>query len=104
MNPTGADVAAFLGQGDNQGLVALAQGHVDVLTAMARAYTRDNGFDEFGEPNEELVAVITTAAARLVSNPSQLASEAGPFSIRGGFTGWSLAELVVLNRYRRRAL
>jgi hypothetical protein len=31
---------------------------------------------------------------------------AGPYtqSLRGGFTGWTLAELAVLNRYRKRAM
>lgn len=43
----------------------------------------------------------------MVSNPSGLAHDttAGPFtqSLRGAFQGWTLAELTVLNRYRRRA-
>jgi hypothetical protein len=74
---------------------------------MARAYTRGHGFDD-GEPNEELAAVITTATARFIGNPTQLsrADTIGPFTtdIRGGFTGWTLAELFVLNRYRKRAM
>ena len=60
------------------------------------------------EPNEELDAVIVTAAARMVSNPTGLAHDltSGPFShsLRGAFQGWTLAELFVLNRYRKRAV
>ncbi|GAA1100949.1 hypothetical protein [Tsukamurella spumae] len=103
---TGQQVADFLGQGDNTQLVALAGQSVPIVAAMARAYTRDQGFTG-AEPNDEIAAVITTAAARLVTNPGQLATDEtmGPFShsLRGGFTGWTLAELFVLNRFRKRA-
>ncbi len=75
---------------------------------MVRAYTRGNGFDVYGEPDYDLEAVIVTATARLVTNPGQIAQDqtAGPYtqSLRGGFTGWTLAELAILNRYRRTAL
>ena len=100
--PTGADIAAFLGQGDDEQLVALAGQHVTIITAMARAFTRGNGFVD-AEPNDELAAVIITAAARLVANPEQLATTTGSVTVNGGFTGWTLAELFVLNRYRKRA-
>lgn len=98
---TGQDVADFLGRGSDTTLVALAGEHVTVITAMARAYTRGNGF-ETGDPADDLAAVITTATARLLANPDQLAQDIGAFSVRGGFTGWNLAETFVLNGYRRR--
>lgn len=102
--PTGADVAAFLGQGDDTTLVALAGQHVTIITAMARAYTRGEGFTETG-PSDDLAAVITTATARLVTNPEQLEQQSiGSYSAKGGFAGWTLAELFVLNRYRKKAL
>ena len=73
---------------------------------MVKAYVRGTGED--WEPNEELEAVIVTASARMVANPSQLPHHltTGPFtqSLRGAFAGFTLAELFVLNRYRRRAL
>ena len=104
---TGQDVADFLGQGDDETVVALAGEQLPIVTAMARAYTRGEGFTG-GDPNDDIGAVITTATARLVTNPGQLGhdSTAGPFSesIRGGFNGWSLPELFVLNRYRKRAM
>lgn len=101
-NVTGADVAAFLGQSGDTALVALAAEHVQVVTALARAYTRGQGF--VGDvPADDVAAVITTASARLVANPEQLERGVGQVQHRGGFVGWSLAETFVLNRYRRRA-
>lgn len=102
MAVTGQQVADFLGQGDDDQLVALADQHVQIVTAMARSYTRDRGFVG-AAPAEDIAAVIVTASARLVANPEQLATDVGAVSMRGGFAGWSLAELFVLNRYRVRA-
>lgn len=99
---TGLLVAQFLGQGDDASLVTLAGKSADVVTQMARAYTRDGGFTA-GVPNSEIGAVITTAAARLVANPEQLSTTVGTVSIRGAFNGWTLTERLVLNRYRIKA-
>ena len=80
---------------------------IPVITTMAKSYTRGQGFTG-NEPNDELAAVITTAAARLASNTRQLrhSQTAGPFTadFRSAFDGWTLAELFVLNRYRKRAI
>jgi len=77
------------------------------VTALAAAYTRGQGFTD-GIPNAEVGAVILTAAARLISDPSQItsASTMGPFtmSYRAGFTAWTLSELAALDRYRVLAL
>lgn len=100
---TGQLVADFLGQGDDSALVTLAGKHVDVVTQLARSYTRDGGFTG-GVPNDDIAAVITTAAARLVANPEQLSTTIGTVSVRGGFSGWTLTERLVLNRYRKQAL
>lgn len=102
--PEGQDVAAFLGRGDDASLVALAEEQVRIVTAMVRGYTRGRGFDTFGQVAEDLAAVITTATARMLANPEQIAYDVGNVSLRGGFQGWSLAETFVLNRYRKRAL
>jgi hypothetical protein len=103
---TGLDVAAFLGKSTDPATVAHAGQQVPIVTAMARAYTRGKGFDDDGAA-DDLAAVIVTATARMMVNPAQIAQDhsAGPYteSIRGGFTGWSLAETFVLNRYRKRA-
>lgn len=103
---SGLRVAEFVGRGDDQAFVALASEHAQIITAMARGYTRDRGFEN-GEPAEDLAAVIVTATARLLANPDQVPNDvtAGSFSKRtyAGFTGWSLAETFILDRYRKRA-
>ena len=77
------------------------------VTVMARAYTRGRGFDD-GEPNEEISAVITTAAARLAANGRQAVVRDKVADVEreygSSFTGWTLAELAVLNRYRVTAM
>jgi hypothetical protein len=97
-------VAAFLGKPDDAATIATAEQAIPVVTVMAKAYVRGGAG---WVPNDELDAVIVTATARMVSNPGQLPVDmtAGSFghSIRGAFQGWTLAELFVLNRYRKRA-
>ncbi len=100
-----AQVAAFLGKPDDAATLATAEQAIPVVTTMVKAYVRGGiGWAS----NDELDAVIVTAAARMVSNPSGLPVDdtVGPFSrsVRGAFQGWTLAELYVLNRYRRTAL
>lgn len=77
------------------------------VSQMAQAYTRDVGWTA-GVPNADIAAVILTAAARLVANPSQLLTDqtTGPesASFRTAWTGWTVPELYCLNRYRVRAL
>lgn len=101
--PSGQSVADFLGQGDDPALVAMATDIVPIITAMVRSYTRGRGFDA-GEPNDELAAVITCAAARMIGNPEQIQYKVGTVEMRGGFQGWTLPETFVLNRYRVTAL
>jgi hypothetical protein len=97
-------VADFLGQGDDDAVVALAGEALPVVTAMARSYTRSRGFDpDTGEPEDDVAAVITTATARLVANPEQLRYGVGSVQVNGSFVGWSLVETAVLNRWRKRA-
>ncbi|BBY47754.1 hypothetical protein MARA_12220 [Mycolicibacterium arabiense] len=76
------------------------------ITAMVKAYTRGVGFAN-GVPNDELRAVILSAACRMIANPRgiELGESVGPQSVsfRGAFTGWSVAEAFTLNRYRKRA-
>lgn len=105
MLPTAAKVAAYLGKADVPETVSLAEQHLPLVVEFVRAYTRDRGFDTAGVPNDALAAVIVSATARLVTNPEQ--SErvtVGDYSEAfATFAGWTLPELVVLNRYRRRA-
>ena len=98
-----ADVAALMGQPDNPDLVAVIDQALETIYQLVSAYTRGNGFTG-GVPNPELRAVIRTATARLTANPEQVGSTVGGVTVGAGFNGWSLAELAVLNRYRKRAL
>lgn len=107
-----ARMVTFLSGDRSEALVALDSApapagiaaHVGVVTALARSYTRRRGFT--GTYVEEpLAAVITTAAARSITNPDatvreEIGAESRVFT---PFLGWSLVELAVLNGYRRTA-
>lgn len=98
--PTGQQVADFLGAGTSTALVAQANVHVPMIAALARSYTRGNGFDVGGGVSDDIAAVIVTASARMIANPEQIERQVGTVAIRGGFKGWSLVELAVLNAHR----
>lgn len=95
------DVTALLGREP-----AVEQA-VPIITTLAKAYTRGRGFDG-NTPNEEIAAVITTAAARLAANGKQLLIRDKVDDVeqefRSSFQGWTLAEQMVLNRYRVTAM
>lgn len=86
-------------------LCALA---VEAATAVVAAYCRDRHLDGTGRPRPGVKTVALTVAARIAANPSGISRQdtAGPFSTRrsGGFEGFTLAELTVLKRYRRKAI
>ncbi|MGI8680531.1 MAG: hypothetical protein ACR2JO_00035 [Mycobacteriales bacterium] len=87
---------------------ATAETARDLATTMVRSYTRGVGFDPvLGDPVADLGAVILLVASRLYSNPEGMRSEnIGSYaytSTSAGFQGFSLVELALLHRYRRRA-
>lgn len=106
--PNPLDVATLLGLPttgdgwDSQIILAMT-----VVTDVARAYTRGEGFSADYDCSNDIASVIVLATGRLLRNPSQLPvrEQYGAIVVdyRGGFSGWSLAELAVLNRYRVRA-
>lgn len=104
MAPEPADVAAFLGQSGDPAALELATAHLPVVTAMVRRYVRGGGFTA-GAPDDDLAAVIVSATARAVSNPTHAVSiETDDVRIRpGSFDGWTLPELAILHSYRKRA-
>lgn len=80
---------------------------VPIVTTIAKAYTRGRGFTG-NEPNAEIAAVITTASARLSQNPKGLSQQRiddceVQYSLLSSGFAWTLAEQIVLNRYRVRA-
>ncbi|PJE23668.1 MAG: hypothetical protein CK431_09960 [Mycobacterium sp.] len=103
---TAADVAAFLRKTGDAATEADAALAWSIIGAMAQSYTRGQGFTN-GLPADDLSAVIFTATLRFLANKGQLemSRTKGPFSIeyRSSFNDWSVAELSVLHRYRKRA-
>lgn len=100
--PTPDDVADLLGGRplpEDQVAAALS-----VVTAMVKSYCRTD-WDDL--PND-VGAVVLTATLRLLAHPRQLnmAESMGGISVdfRDGFDGFSIGELLVLNRYRVRAV
>ncbi len=100
------DVAAYLGRDGDPDVCFLALKHLPVVTEMVRAYVRGRGFDDHGNPGVDLAAVIVSCCARTVANPEHNTSvQLGGYSIRPGvFNGWTLPELAILHRHRKRAL
>jgi hypothetical protein len=102
---TAADVAGYLGRGDETDLVALAGAHLPIVTEWVRAYTRGVGFDEVGDPEGPVAAVITAATARLTNNPDgTITVSVDDYQTRKTvFEGFNLIERAVLDGYRRKA-
>lgn len=102
--PTADDLSAFVGQELNSDQATAV---ISVVTALAAAYTRGQGFTA-GEPDDSIRAVILSASARMITDTSQIktAEQMGPFVTQyaGNHAAqWSTAELTVLNGYRVRA-
>lgn len=101
-------VASFLGREGDQQVEDLAATHLPIVLAFANAYTRGKGFTDDGSgdvqpDSDELAAVIVSACARQVTNPTAERQESiGDYSHRPHPPGWTLPELTVLHRYRRR--
>jgi hypothetical protein len=106
LSPTGADLLNLLDRpaGDSA-QQARAERVLVVVENLVRGYTRGRGFNEQQRPDGDLAAVILTGACRLFLNPAADKSLAIGSVSRAytPFVGWTLAELAVLNRYRRRA-
>lgn len=102
--PEVSDLTALL-YGESGQTVDSEQGTevLATVTQLANAYTRGVGFTS-GVPNADISSVILTASARLLAHPRQLPVDetVGPdsASFRTGFTGWTVLETIVLNRYR----
>jgi hypothetical protein len=105
--PTATDLLAFLGWEPDAQITVQAEAHLKAVTAQVRGYTRGVGFGEAGSgfADEDVCAVVVSAAARSLSNPTQdRRAEAGSFnSAPGSLASFSLLETLVLDGYRRRA-
>lgn len=79
-----------------------------MANGLVEAYTRGRHKSPAGELRPGVSAVVVAVAARILANPEQIQvrEQIGPYTmLRGpGFSGFTLAELAVLNRYRKRAI
>lgn len=84
-----------------------AQQALGMAEALVDAYTRGR-YRRAGKYRPGVEAVITAVAARILENPSQIQvrEQIGPYTyFKGnGFQGFTLVELAVLDRYRKRAI
>lgn len=100
------DLVAYIGDEpkyEREAYQAQARQVLNVITAWVQVHTRGVGFDVDG-PNDALRGVILTASARLMDNNGLDGSVTIDDSTirKAAFTGWTLAELAVLNAHRRR--
>lgn len=104
---TPAELIEFTGA---TGPDVVAQAGVALTSAGAYvdAYCRGRQKRRDGSLKPGVDAVVTTVAARILANPEQISvrEEVGPYVFfKGpGFNGFTLVELAVLNRYRKRAI
>lgn len=98
--PTPADVAAFMGWPTDDDLIAP---HLSSVTTFVRSFIGGRTFIG-GQCAEDVAAVIVAATARSVSNPTHAVRvEVGSYNeVPTSFTGFTLVERSVLNRYRLR--
>ena len=94
----------FLGRADEldePDALQLAMEHVSIVLEYVRGYTRGRGFTD--APAVPLRAVIVSASARLIANPSQVVSyRTGDYSETPAIlAGWTIPERGVLHRYRK---
>lgn len=105
VNVLAARAAAFIGRAGSKRFESLAAAQLPIVTEFVRGYTRDRGFYSDGEPMPPLEAVLVSVVSRLLTNPEQVTQyQTGDYSERPAvLNGWTLTELAILNRYRRRA-
>ncbi|PWD42225.1 hypothetical protein ACN93_15135 [Gordonia paraffinivorans] len=104
MAVTNTDLVKWLGADPaDTDLMAQAAQAVTMASAMTEAYCRGAHLKADGTTRPGVDAVILMASARMLANPEGLKYATGVVSFSDAFNGFTLAELAVLNRYRRRA-
>lgn len=107
MQPTAEDLQQLVLDGASQPNTEQAQQALDMAGAYVQAYVRGQG-QRNGEWRDGVGEVVMSVAARILANPSFIGwrNQAGNFSMHRseGFTGFTLAEQFVLNRYRKTAM
>ena len=104
MAVTPTDLVKWLGQlTTDTDLVAQAGQAITMAEAMVDAYCRGAHRYASGATRPGVDAVILMASARMLANPEGLKYATGVVTFNDAFNGFTLAEQMVLNRYRRRA-
>lgn len=85
-----------------------AQQAIAATHGLIDGYTRGRYRDQHGHYRPGIQAVVLTVAARLLANPGQVTTrvQAGTLTVSKGpgFQGFTLAEQLTLNRYRKRSV
>ena len=98
------DLVKWLGQPvTDTELVSQAGQAITMASAMCDAYTRGQHLKANGETRPGVDAVVQMAAARMLANPEGLRYATGAVTFNQAFEGFSLAERIVLDRYRKKA-
>ena len=104
MAVTNTDLVKWLGQDTTDtALMAQATQAITAASAMIDAYCRGAHLKASGATRPGVDAVVLMASARMLANPEGLKYATGVVSFNDAFAGFTLAEQMVLNRYRRRA-
>ena len=100
-------VAAYIGRAGDADIVERARWQVPLVVMFVDGYVNGNGMGSGNtlDPKPALQAVIVSAASRLASNPEQNTQVSiGSYSASPAkLTAFTLAEIGILHRYRRRS-
>lgn len=104
MAVTNTELVKWLGADTTDtALMAQAAQAITAASAMIDAYCRGAHLKASGATRPGVDAVVLMASARMLANPEGLRYATGVVSFNDAFNGFTLAEQMVLNRYRRRA-
>ena len=105
MAVTATDLVKWLSQDTADAtLMAQALQAVTMAEAMVDAYTRGQHLKADGITTRPGIdAVVLMASARMLANPEGLRYATGVVTFNEAFAGFTLAERIVLDRYRKRA-
>jgi hypothetical protein len=103
-NPTGADVAFFLGRQDDLSFVTQCNVVVEYMRAAAENYTRGEGFSDDNTLPRDIRASIISRSARVAMNPlSYQGDSADTTTVSDQYAGdWNRGEKRILDAYRRK--
>jgi hypothetical protein len=104
-NPTGAQVAAYLGRVNDPVFTEQCSGIVTDVRDLAESYTRGIGFTDDNTLPADICVAVVSRSARVAMNPLSYASESvDTAASQDRWAGdWSRGERRVLDVYRKRS-